>query len=381
MNRTLLQHRQRLSAVNELLARMDMAASQEFEDENRQGADEGAQQDKLRMEVLTHQYWQFAVDYHAVTFRLLGEGGIIGGSTMRQIVLELHTCGQRRSHPSAGQDWTRMLPELKFIMQQCRMYLITENKVKSIPGPALRIGAGGEVIMTEMQVRYLNGRFTRSSRVLNRLEMLRHRCQQKVSGCVFWVLKFLCIRCKLLTVFVLVQCIIRATPFFLFHKKLRSDFVVFWPPWNQLGIDVKDVDMNNTGHRELISYGRVLMFFKSVINLDDGSSEEVSLAYIEEFWEYIKHADSSLVGSGNVQLYAAQVYYVIPVERILCKADIMRDPVTPRIPAGALPANHARRERDYPHAKQEGEIGGGSALYIYNNWSMQWGIHAGSPPS
>ena len=87
------------------------------------------------------------------------------------------------------------------------------------------------------------------------------------------------------------------------------------------------------------------MFFKSVINLDDGSSEEVSLAYIEEFWEYIKHADSSLVGSGNVQLYAAQVYYVIPVERILCKADIMRDPVTPRIPAGALPANHARRER------------------------------------
>ena len=81
------------------------------------------------------------------------------------------------------------------------------------------------------------------------------------------------------------------------------------------------------------------MFFKSVINLDDGSSEEVSLAYIEEFWEYIKHADSSLVGSGNVQLYAAQVYYVIPVERILCKADIMRDPVTPRIPAGALPTS------------------------------------------
>ena len=75
--------------------------------------------------------------------------------------------------------------------------------------------------------------------------------------------------------------------------------------------------MNIAGHRELISYGRVLMFFKSVINLDDGSSEEVSLAYIEEFWEYIKHADSSLVGSGNVQLYAAQVYYVIPVDRIL----------------------------------------------------------------
>ena len=34
-----------------------------------------------------------------------------------------------------------------------------------------------------------------------------------------------------------------------------------------------------------------------------------------------------------------QVYYVIPVELILCKADITRDPVTPRIPAGALPTS------------------------------------------
>ena len=72
--------------------------------------------------------------------------------------------------------------------------------------------------------------------------------------------------------------------------------------------------------------------------------------------------------------------YAIEVELIVCKADIMRDPVTPRIPAGALPTNPARRERDYPHAKQEGEIGGGSALHIYNNWGIQWGIHAGSPP-
>ena len=90
--------------------------------------------------------------------------------------------------------------------------------------------------------------------------------------------------------------------------------------------------------------------------------EDVSLAYIEEFWEYKRNNNSSLVGSGNLQLYAPQVYHVIPVERILCKADIMRDPVTPRIPAGALlshlPRNHAQREREYPHAKDGGEVGG-----------------------
>ena len=113
--------------------------------------------------------------------------------------------------------------------------------------------------------------------------------------------------------------------------------------------------------------------------------EDVSLAYIEEFWEYKRNNNSSLVGSGNLQLYAPQVYYVIPVERILCKADIMRDPVTPRIPAGALlshlPRNHAQREREYPHAKDGGEVGGGSALYVYNNWSVQWGLHPGRPPT
>ena len=92
--------------------------------------------------------------------------------------------------------------------------------------------------------------------------------------------------------------------------------------------------MNEAGHRERVSYARVLMFFQSKVQLDDNSVEDVSLAYIEEFWEYKRNNNSSLVGSGNLQLYAPQVYYVIPVERILCKADIMRDPVTPRIPAG-----------------------------------------------
>ena len=177
------------------------------------------------------------------------------------------------------------------------------------------------------------------------------------------------------------QCIIRASPFSLFHKEYQSDFVVFWPTWNDVNVHVQDVDMNEAGHRERVSYARVLMFFQSRVQLDDNSVEDVSLAYIEEFWEYKRNNNSSLVGSGNLQLYAPQVYYVIPVERILCKADIMRDPVTPRIPAGALPRNRAQREREYPHAKDGGEVGGGSALYVYNNWSMQWGLHPGRPPT
>ena len=74
--------------------------------------------------------------------------------------------------------------------------------------------------------------------------------------------------------------------------------------------------------------------------------------------------------------------YVIQVELIVCKADIMRDPVTED--TCGCPAHEPFSERgimDYSHAKQEVEIGGGSALYIYNNWGMQWGIHAGSPRS
>ena len=116
------------------------------------------------------------------------------------------------------------------------------------------------------------------------------------------------------------------------------------------------------------------MFFRSVVKLENDETKEVELAYIEEYWQYNRYNRHSMVGSGNVQLYAPKVYYVIPIERILCKADILRDPVTPTIPADALPTSAAARARDYPHAKP------GSELYIYNNWSMQWGLHPGIPP-
>ena len=38
------------------------------------------------------------------------------------------------------------------------------------------------------------------------------------------------------------------------------------------------------------------------------------------------------------------------------------------------PRSAAARARDYPHATA------GSEFYIYNNWSMQWGLHPGNPP-
>ena len=38
------------------------------------------------------------------------------------------------------------------------------------------------------------------------------------------------------------------------------------------------------------------------VQSDDSSLEDVVLAYIEEFWEYKKSNNSSLVGSGNLQL-------------------------------------------------------------------------------
>ena len=128
---------------------------------------------------------------------------------------------------------------------------------------------------------------------------------------------------------------------------------MFLPTWNRLNIGASEVDLDIPEHRLAVSYGRVLMFFKSSIRCEDDTFQEESLAYIEEYWEYTKNVNSSLVGTGNLQLYAPQVFYVIPIERILCKAEIMRDPVTPTIPAGALPTMQSRREREYLHAKKD----------------------------
>ena len=186
--------------------------------------------------------------------------------------------------------------------------------------------------------------------------------------------------CADLTSFHPMQVIIRANPFSLFHESHRHDHVLFWPPWNNLHLRPDEVNLNVASHRAQVSYGRVLMFFQSKIRVDADSTEQVSLAYVEEYWEYAKNRHCSMVGSGNMQMYAPGVYYVIPLDRILCKAHILPDPATPTIPAGALPRIAARRRGEYPHAKEDGVNCKGSKLYIYDFWSMHWGLHPGLPP-
>ena len=114
----------------------------------------------------------------------------------------------------------------------------------------------------------------------------------------------LCVLCADLTSFHPMQVIIRANPFSLFHEAHRHDHVLFWPPWNNLHLGPDEVDLNLASHRAQVSYGRMPMFFQSKIRVDADSTEEVSLAYVEEYWEYAKNRHCSMVGSGNVQLYA-----------------------------------------------------------------------------
>ena len=197
MNRTMLQTRQRLSATNELLAKMEMDGAQDdvghgANDAQEEGNNE-EQDGRPGMVVMTHKFWSFAVHRSEVTPRLHGERATVGGRFLRQIVLDLRSCGTRARGQIGGCDWSAMLPELKHIMQACRMFLMTEKKVLQIPGPVLRTAAGGEVIMTPEQVTYLNNRFvqfltTRGSgshqggnaQVYNRMEMIRENCQEKV---------------------------------------------------------------------------------------------------------------------------------------------------------------------------------------------------------
>ena len=73
--------------------------------------------------------------------------------------------------------------------------------------------------------------------------------------------------------------IIRANAFSLFHHSHTHDHIVFWPTWNRLNIGVSEVDLDIPEHRLAVSYGRVLMFFKSSIRCEDDTFQEESLAY------------------------------------------------------------------------------------------------------
>ena len=53
---------------------------------------------------------------------------------------------------------------------------------------------------------------------------------------------------------------------------------------------------------------------------------------------------------------------------------MIRNPVQPTIPHGALPKSQAQRKREYPDAKEDSKNGGdGSPQLIVNMWAMIWG--------
>jgi len=60
-----------------------------------------------------------------------------------------------------------------------------------------------------------------------------------------------------------------------------------------------------------------------------------------------------------VRLYSTipKVYYVIDTWRILGPAPMIRNPVQPTIPHGALPKSQAQRKREYPDAKEDSKTG------------------------
>ena len=100
MNRTVLQRRQRLSATNELLAKMELDGATDdvghgANDAQEEGNNE-EQDGRPGMVVMTHKFWSFAVHRSEVTPRLHGERATVGGKYLRQIVLDL----RRSSHPA-----------------------------------------------------------------------------------------------------------------------------------------------------------------------------------------------------------------------------------------------------------------------------------------
>ena len=81
-----------------------------------------------------------------------------------------------------------MLPALKHIMQQCRLYLLVENKVRHAPGPPLITSRSGEILMSAEQQQYLNDMFVKiqvagkegHAQVFSRLEIVSTRFKEKV---------------------------------------------------------------------------------------------------------------------------------------------------------------------------------------------------------
>ena len=174
--RSLLQHRQRLSAINEIMAMTEGEVSTQIADEH------------TKVEVCDRQLWKFAVHRRSMQCSMKGQGFVVEGKQLNRIMLDLPKCG-RRTCPRTGFDWGCKLPELAHLMQQCRLYLIVENKVHDLPGPSLRTAPGGEQIMTAEQQTFLNDKFVQwtegrsdhgNALVFSRMEMVSEEWNAKV---------------------------------------------------------------------------------------------------------------------------------------------------------------------------------------------------------
>ena len=107
---------------------------------------------------------------------------------------------------------------------------------------------------------------------------------------------------------------------------------------------MQELDFSRAEDVDLLSYGRVIMFMKAYVESGHKHRSELhELAFIEELWEYkgnVKCQDGVATDVGCRRLYGVtprKVYYVIPTERIIAMAPVIRDPCHGTIPFGALP--------------------------------------------
>ena len=144
--------------------------------------------EQTKVEVCDRQLWKFAVHRRSMQCSMKGRRFVVEGKQLNRIMLDLPKCG-RRTCPRTGFDWGCKLPELAHLMQQCRLYLIVENKVHDLPGPSLRTAPGGEQIMTAEQQTFLNDKFVQwtegrsdhgNALVFSRMEMVSEEWNAKV---------------------------------------------------------------------------------------------------------------------------------------------------------------------------------------------------------
>ena len=182
------------------------------------------------------------------------------------------------------------------------------------------------------------------------------------------------------------QATLRAFPWthMTFHDVNRSDWIMFLPPWCEFpaGETEQDVDFNKQSHFDRVSYGRLILLFKSRIAPDITTfpvvSQEADLAFVEELWRYTpENNDADVVRQdfGCTRLYRTHpepTYYVIDAWRIISDAPIVPDPINPTIPFKGLKYRGAARHNPNPSAMADSRSGrrDGSALFIVNRWAF-----------